>query len=389
MTKNLIVKLNDSAHPKKILSLDGGGIRGTLTLGILKKIEEKIKEKHNSTIGEYYDLICGTSTGAIIACGLAIGKTVNEMIKLYLDLGGQIFGKGRKWKIVPRNWTSFRAVFNENYSSDILESFLKKEFGEITISDTQKITCGLAINAKRADTYSLWTVANHPKGKYYEANSNLKLWELCRASSAAPYYFKPKILKLRTRLREDGSRKYFDSAFIDGGVSLANNPAWIGFLTATVGTFGFKWNTGVDNIFITSIGTGNGLKKENPIDLRNLKALSWAPKLSDLFMIDALEMNQVLLEGIGKNIGSRYEIDSMFSDKDLAFEPQFRLKEQLFSFDRHNVILTKETLNNEKMGFHFTDSKIESLKEMDYYENMETLLDIGYKYAQNTNFNLL
>jgi patatin-like phospholipase/acyl hydrolase len=384
MIKNLIDKFERTENPRRILSLDGGGIRGTLTLGILKEIERLVKEKQGqeTTLGDYYDLICGTSTGAIIACGLAIGKSVDEVIKLYLDLGGEIFGKGRKWKIVPRDWTSFRAIFNESYSSDNLETYLKKEFGEITIGDTQLIKCGLAINSKRADTYSLWTVANHPNGKYYKANSHLKLWELCRASSAAPYYFKPKILNLKTRKGEA-----FDSAFIDGGVSLANNPAWISFLTATVGTFGFKWNTGVDNILITTIGTGNGLKKENPKDLQSLKALSWASKLSDLFMTDALEMNQILLEGIGKNAGSTYFIDSQFSDADKAFEPQFRLKEQLFSFDRHNVILTSENLK--KLGFQYDDDKFESLKEMDHFENMEDLLAIGKKYALNTKFNLI
>ncbi len=378
---NLFEKLDSSEKTKKILSLDGGGIRGTLTLGILKRIEEKIHEKGYSNLGDYYDLICGTSTGAIIASGLAIGKSVDDMIKLYLNLGGEIFGKGRRWKIIPRDWTSFRSILNESYSSEILESFLKKEFGEITIGDTQAITCGLVINAKRADTYSLWTVANHPDGIYYEANSNLKLWELCRASSAAPYYFKPKVLNLRTRLRKDGTREYFDAAFIDGGVSLANNPAWIGFLTTTADSFGFKWSTGIDKIFITSIGTGNGLKKENPYNLQKLKALSWAPKLSDLFMTDALEMNQILLDGIGKNVGSEYFIDSQFS-------PSVNLGGNLFSFERHNVLLTKKSLNNENSGFNFTDAEIENLKEMDYYENMKILLTIGKKYAENTNFNL-
>jgi uncharacterized protein len=383
MSINLKNKLEKTDIPKRILSLDGGGIRGALTLGILKEVERSIKMKNGQevTLGEYYDLICGTSTGAIIACGLAIGKSVDEMIELYLGLGGEIFGKGRKWKIIPRNWTSVRAIFNENYSSTNLESYLKREFKGITIGDTVKIKCGLAINAKRADTYSLWTVTNHPDGKYYHANSHLKLWELCRASSAAPYFFKPKILSLKTRKGEN-----FDSAFIDGGVSLANNPAWISFLIATVGSFGFSWNTGVDNIYITSVGTGNGLKEESPTVLVKSKALSWAPKLSDLFMTDALEMNQILLEGLGKNIGLPYFIDSQFSDVNKPLEPQFHIKEQLFSFERHNVIFSHKSLNN--LDFKFSNSKIESFKEMDYFENMKDLLSIGEKYAQTTKFTL-
>lgn len=374
-------KFNNRNVPKKILCLDGGGIRGTLSLGILRKIEKEIKAKYNVSLGAYYDLICGTSTGAIIACGLAIGKSVDEMIELYLNLGGEIFGKGRRWKILPRSWTGVRAILNESYSSEVLETFLKREFGDINIGDTNKLLCGLVINTKRADTYSLWTVTNHPGGKYYEANSNLKLWELCRASAAAPYYFRPKMLKLRSRIRVDNTRQHFDATFIDGGVSLANNPAWVGFLTATVDSFGYNWNSGADNMYITSIGTGSGIKIENPSALQDLKALSWAPKLSDLFMTDALEMNQILLEGLGKNIGTGQFIDSQFDPA-----PNFGV--QLFSFDRHNIILDKKHLND-TLGFNFNEKEIESLKQMDYYENMQTLLEIGKKYSETANFNII
>lgn len=383
MMNTLLEKLNQNKMPKRILSLDGGGIKGVFSLGILKEIERLVKQKYgaDTTLGQYYDLISGTSTGAIIASGLAIGKSVDEMIELYLNLGGEIFGKGRKWKIIPRDWTMFRAIFNESYSSTNLEEYLKKEFGEnTTIGDTEKIQCGLAINCKRADTYSLWTVANHPDGKYFNANSHLKLWELCRASSAAPYYFKPKILQLKTR-----QGKAFEAAFIDGGVSLANNPAWMAFLTATVGSFGFKWTTGVDNIHIVTIGTGKGIKKEKPDELANSKAVSWASKIAELFMTDALELNQVLLDGIGKNVGKSYFVDSQFSDP--TYPPPFNTLPQLFSFERHNIDIYEKNLSD--LGFSFAESKIESFIEMDHFENMKDLLQIGEAYAQNNKFNLI
>lgn len=384
MTMNLMDKLRSNDKPKRILSLDGGGIKGILTLGILKEVETQVKKKYEGkykSLGEYYDLICGTSTGAIIASGLAIGKSVDEMIKIYLNLGGEIFGKGRKWKMIPRDWKTVRAFFNESYSSNNLEKYLKRELGEYTtIGDTEKIKCGLAINSKRADTYSLWAVSNHRDGKYYNANSHLKLWELCRASSAAPYYFKPKILNLYTR-----QGVAFDAAFIDGGVSLANNPAWMAFLTATVGSFGFKWTTGVNNIHITSVGSGKCIKRDNPYELINIKAFAWASKLAELFMTDALELNQILLEGIGKNVGHSYFVDSQFSDTE--FPPFFDIQQQLFSFERHNIDIAQKSLSN--LGFKFDNKKIESLKEMDYYENMEDMLSIGESYAKKTRFNLI
>lgn len=368
-------KLKSSETPKRILSLDGGGIRGALTLGMLAKIEAEIRKKpgcENMVLADYYDLIIGTSTGAIIASCLAIGKTVEEVTDLYRNLGSEIFGKGRKNKFLKRSWTTLRALAVENYSSENLEKYLNQHLGNITMGDTTKIKCGLAINSKRADTYSLWTVANHPDGIYYEANKNLTLAELCRASSAAPYYFKPKKLKIHRRNGES-----FEAAFIDGGVSLANNPAWQGFLLAVVPSFGFQWNPGKDNLYITSLGTGNGEKKENPAELIGMRSVNWAPKLSDLFMIDALEMNQVILEAFGYNVGSRFSIDSQF--KDLADLKLIDEKDKLFSFQRHNVVLTRSGIDD--LGMTFTNEEIDSIKEMDHHENIEKLIKIGATYA--------
>ncbi|MBK8501023.1 MAG: patatin-like phospholipase family protein [Saprospiraceae bacterium] len=82
--------------PKRILALDGGGIRGALTLGYLKKIESLLREKEEDPdllLCDYFDLICGTSTGSIIAAGLALGMDVDSLVNHYMDLGGKIFGE--------------------------------------------------------------------------------------------------------------------------------------------------------------------------------------------------------------------------------------------------------------------------------------------------------
>ena len=86
----------DAKAPKKILSLDGGGIRGALTLGYLKKIEDILKAKHPENkdfrMSDYFDLIGGTSTGSIIASCLAIGMSAAEIKNMYMELGDKIFG---------------------------------------------------------------------------------------------------------------------------------------------------------------------------------------------------------------------------------------------------------------------------------------------------------
>src|SRR5215813_9765166 len=87
--------------PKRILALDGGGIRGALTLGYLKRIEDILLKQHNNDVNfrlcDYFDLIGGTSTGSIIAACLAIGMKVDEIKNMYFDLGGKIFARQYRW----------------------------------------------------------------------------------------------------------------------------------------------------------------------------------------------------------------------------------------------------------------------------------------------------
>lgn len=344
-----------------------------MSLSILKKIEARLKVENNDpnyTLADHYDLIGGTSTGAIIASCLAIGKKVDEIIELYQTLGKEVFYKN-KWIKKTRNWT-IRAFFKENYDSALLAKKMRAVLGDIALGDQDILRCGLVINCKRADTYSLWTLANHPEGRYYNANKHLKLWELCRASSAAPSYFKP--MKLQPK---DGKGNLIDMTFIDGGVSLANNPAWQLFLVVKVPSFGFNWKVGADQLTITSIGTGNGVPREDADSLAKLRTISWASKIPNLFMIDANEMNQVILQAFGKNVGPTVFIDSQYGD----MQDADLVKEKLFSFARYNVDLTPEYL--EELGLSYSTKKIESIWEMDHFENLDEWLEIGKRYADS------
>lgn len=89
MKKTLSQHLDPSQGPKRILALDGGGIRGALTLGYLKRIEGILQSAHGTDyrLCDYFDLIGGTSTGSIIASGLALGMSVDEIWSRYKELG--------------------------------------------------------------------------------------------------------------------------------------------------------------------------------------------------------------------------------------------------------------------------------------------------------------
>src|SRR5215469_6229146 len=81
---------------KKLLAIDGGGIRGVLSLEVLQKIEDLIRaqsDRQNFRLADYFDYIAGTSTGGIIAAGLSIGMSVGEIMKFYEQVGPQMFVK--------------------------------------------------------------------------------------------------------------------------------------------------------------------------------------------------------------------------------------------------------------------------------------------------------
>src|SRR6185503_6160647 len=81
-------------RPKRILALDGGGLRGILTLAILDRIQSILRDRHGNPelrLCEYFDLIAGTSTGAIIAATLSLGLPVDDIRKRYLKLGDRVF----------------------------------------------------------------------------------------------------------------------------------------------------------------------------------------------------------------------------------------------------------------------------------------------------------
>jgi len=151
--------------PKRILALDGGGLRGILTLGILKKIEDHLRQRYGNDsafrLCHYFDLIAGTSTGAIIAATLAIGWSVEEVTKKYFDLGARVF----------RRSLLRQGFIRAKYDEGRLIEELKAVFGPDTTLGNNTLQTGLLIVIKRLDSGSPWPVSNNPKGKYFASRS--------------------------------------------------------------------------------------------------------------------------------------------------------------------------------------------------------------------------
>lgn len=254
MARQLSEHLDPAAGPKRILALDGGGVKGVLSLGMAKALETELRGRSGDpklVLADYYDLIGGTSTGAIVATGLALGLTVDAMIELYMSLGPKVFGR----RVGDGN------LFRSKYDPRDLRVALEPTLGRRTLGSPDLKT-GLAIHMKRIDTGSAWVLTNNPKNKYFDfdddergtvPNRRYRLIDLVMASAAAPTFFDEVVINIA---RDDKDRVIQKGYFVDGAVGANNNPGMQLLMLALVPGYGFHWASGAQNLMMTSIGTG-------------------------------------------------------------------------------------------------------------------------------------
>ena len=345
----------ENQPPKRIPALDGGGICGALSLGYLERLEHLIREKEGKPdllLCDYFDLIGGTSTGAIIAAGLSIGKTAGEMKDIFLSIGDAIFGKK---EFNPLKWIKGK------YSFERFEKALRDIFGDTTLG-SENIKTGLCVVVKRADTLSTWPILNNKDSKYFKYNKNMLLRQVVRASAVTPGYFTAQQIDLGEHQK---------GTFIDGGMSLANNPALQLFLIATLKGYPYRWELGENKLSLTSIGTGNYAKR---FDAENQWLSDWAMEIPNMFMEDANFLNQTLLQYLSNSPTAR-NIDSEIGDlKDDLINEKTALH-----YIRYNVLLEQNEL--EDLGLNFTEEQLEFIRRPDVARNKEILYEIGSKAA--------
>jgi hypothetical protein len=254
MARTLFEHLSPDTGAKRMLALDGGGVKGVLTLGMLKPLEEELRRRAGGApefrLSDYYDLIGGTSTGAIIAAGLALGHSVDELTDMYMALGPEVFGK-----------TAGDGVFLQSkFESKKLRRALSGVLTTKTLG-SDDLKTGLAIHAKRIDTGSAWVVTNHPLSTFYDPpadspifpNKRYRLVDLVLASAAAPTFFDEITIDIEFDEKRRPTQKGY---FVDGAVSANNNPSLQLFMLALEPAYKFGWKSGADNLMMTSCGTG-------------------------------------------------------------------------------------------------------------------------------------
>lgn len=289
-----------------ILSLDGGGIRGIIPCIILKYIEEQLQQKNSSDskLGDYFDLIAGSSTGGILASVLLFpdekGKakfSIQKAFELYAEKGEDIFNVSF-WERLINPF----GLFSEKISESELEKNLKEFFGNLQLKDFVKPSLITAYDIENRHA----KLFNSHEAQKLEMN-NFWVKDICRATSAAPTYFQPAQIK-----------SLYGQLFslIDGGL-FANNPALCAYAEARKMPFSEILKNSekpnypvVNDMLLISVGTGTEMKSYSYKKMENAGKIKWiAPIIDILFSANAetvdYQLNQ-MFQSLGRRNQKNY-----------------------------------------------------------------------------------
>lgn len=366
---------------KRVLALDGGGVKGIVSIAFLEKMETLLKERtgrgNDFRLCDYFDLVGGTSTGSLLATLIALGYPVADIKKMYLEWAPAIFRPP---------WHGF-SLFGPRFSSGGLKKRARSVLKDRTL-ESADLKTGFAIIAKRVDTGSPWVLSNNPRSAYWNdpddrsflGNRNYRLADLVCASAAAPSYFAPKRLRMVHKDRRDIKDKH--GVFIDGGVSPYNNPALMLLMLASIKAYGFQWSLGAGNLLLVSVGTGSYRMR--------LKPGFWTRRISKLFAARALQgmindadvLSLTLLQWLSAP-KRRWEINSEIKDMTgelLSFPDQDGAGKALISFVRYDARMEQNWLTSHcgaELGSELTPEYIEGLQQLDRPDLMGSMYKVG------------
>lgn len=363
MSAHLIPRIT-AKGPKKILALDGGGIRGMITVEILSAIEELLRtaqpqdKRATFVLGDYFDFVAGTSTGAILAACISMGMPVAKIRDFYVKSGAEMFDKAsllKKWKY--------------KYNDEGLADKLKQELGGDTTLGSDKLRTMLMMVMRNATTDSPWPIWNNPRAKYNDqargnCNLHLPLWQLVRASTAAPVFFPPEVVKVGTD----------EFIFVDGGITTYNNPSFQAFIMATAEPYHVEWRTGEEQMLIVSIGTGTNPNANKELGPGDMNLIYNATSLPSALMFAALNEQDLLCRVFGKCLAGDpldREVGDLIGNKG-------PVSPKLFTYMRYNAELTEKGLTD--LGLDGINPK--DVQQLDSVDHIEKLKDVGKAVAK-------
>ena len=349
------------AGPKRLLALDGGGIRGLISVEVLAAIESMLQRRLNRgddfVLADYFDYIAGTSTGGIIATCLAWGMRVSQVREFYQTNGKTMFDKA---SILKR--------FHYKYDDEALAQKLREVFSEngapSTLGST-RLQSLLMLVMRNSTTDSPWPLCNNPAARYnardrVDCNLLLPLWQLVRASTAAPTYFPPEVINI-------GQHRF---TFVDGGITPYNNPALHLFLMATVPEYKLAWPVGEENLLVVSIGTGISPEANENLVPGEMNLLYNAASLPSALMSGALYQQDLLCRVLGKCLHGD-KLDREIGD--LRGDSREAGTSKQFTYLRYNAELTNTGL----AGLDLKDIDPNHVQQLDSIAYMSQLRRVG------------
>ena len=351
-----------STGPKKILALDGGGIRGMIAVEVLGAIESLLREKLGKgpdfVLADYFDFVAGTSTGAIIAACISLGMKADTIRDFYIKSGRDMFDKAFLLK-------RFRYKFEDQKLAKKMQGI----FGKNTTLGSEKLRTVLMMVMRNATTDSPWPLSNNPFAKYnlperrekphYDCNLDFPLWQLVRASTAAPVYFPPEVIKM-------GPNEFI---FVDGGITTYNNPAFQAFLMATLKPYKLNWSAGENKLLVVSIGTGTSPQANKNLDPSEMNLIYNASSIPSALMFAALNEQDLLCRVFGKCLAGD-PLDREVGDLMGTTGP---MAQKLFTYLRYNAELTPEGLK--ALGLSGIEPK--NVQKLDSVDHIADLQRIG------------
>lgn len=320
-----MTKLYNPDKPFKILSIDGGGIRGIYPAKFLTELEFLLDKsgKPTTNLNEYFDLICGTSTGGIIALGLALGMKSSEILKLYKDNAGSIFGNKRG---------KIRSFFLPMHDTEDLENLLIENYskysddGDTRLGHAKTRVCIPVYNGGSGRVSILKTAHHDDLFRDYQYPAH----DVALSTAAAPFYFKPHSFAYR---KKGETNQNTVTNNYDGGM-FANNPTLIGLLEAIE-----TLNVPMEQLKILSIGTGRKTYKEESTD-KGWGISYWAkpPNVNIMDLIFSAQSDDIAntIKYLNKGVGN-------------GGKEKFYYQRVQFEFDDQNSIDLDET-DSEKLN---------------------------------------
>ena len=368
-----------SAGPKRILACDGGGILGLLSIEILAKIEADLRAtsgRADFVLADYFDFVCGTSTGAIIATCIAIGMPTARIRDFYLESGPLMFERA-----------SLLKRMRYSYEDEPLARLLRQEINRALKcrADEKPATLGderlrtlLMVVTRNHTTDSPWPVSNNPRAHYNDRKRNdcnlfLPLWQLVRASTAAPTFFPPEVVVFA-----EGTEREHSFVFVDGGVTTYNNPAFLAFTMATAAPYRINWKTGVGDLLIVSVGTGNAPRARPGLEAGDLWLLDHARSIPSALMNAASAGWDMACRIIGDcRFGA--PIDKEFGDGiSVPGGPVNWTSPKQFTYVRYDPDVTAEGLR----ALALLDIRPDNVQKMDFVEYVADIGRVGAAYAE-------